>query len=84
MMTFLCLIYPISLIVWGAEKPLRAFREMTGSSSRGYKGGVMPEVSGDIDTRGASTSSSETSSEMAVKTFCSLNLLPQKYFPSQL
>jgi hypothetical protein len=35
--------------------------------------------SGDLDTRGASTSS-----EMAIKIYCSLHLCLEKYFSSQL
>jgi hypothetical protein len=63
---------------------VRAFREMTNSSSGGSEGGVMSVGSGDTNTRGASTSSFETSSKMAIKIFCSLHLCPKKYFSSQL
>jgi hypothetical protein len=66
------------------EKPVRALREMTGSTSGGSEGGVMSVDSGDSDTRGVSTSSSEISSEMAIKSFCSLHLWPGKYVSSQL
>jgi hypothetical protein len=46
------------LRVWGAEKPVRGFREMTGSTS----GREMLMGSGESDVRGGSTSSYETSS----------------------
>jgi hypothetical protein len=62
---------------------VREFREMTSSTSGGYVGGVMLVGSGDIDTRGASTSSSKTSFDMAIKIFCSLNLCPRKYLSTQ-
>jgi hypothetical protein len=39
---------------------------------------------GDTDIRGASTSSSETSSKMAIQRFCSLHLCSEKYLSSQL
>jgi hypothetical protein len=63
---------------------MRALREMTGSTLGGSEGGVMSMISGDSDTRGVSTSSSEISSEMALKRFCSLHLWPEKYLSSQL
>jgi hypothetical protein len=63
---------------------VREFREMIISTSGGSKGGVMSVGSGDSDTRGASTSSSETSYEMAIKIFCSLHLCPVKYLSLQL
>ena len=66
------------------EKPVRALRQMTGSTSGGSEGGVMSVISGDLDTRGVSTSSSEISSEMAIKIFCSLRLWPEKYLSLQL
>jgi hypothetical protein len=66
------------------EKPVRALREMTGSTSGGSEGGVMSVESGDSDTRGVSTSSYEISSKMAIKIFCSLHLWPRKYLSSQL
>jgi hypothetical protein len=61
---------------------VRALREMTDSTSGGFEGGVMLVVSGDSDTRGVSTSSSEISSYMAIKRFCSLHLWPEKYLSS--
>jgi hypothetical protein len=63
---------------------VRALMEMTGSTSGGSKGGLMLVESGDSGTRGVSTSSSEISSEMAIKRFCSLHLWPEKYLSSQL
>jgi hypothetical protein len=63
---------------------VRALREMTGSTSRGSEGGLMSVDSGDSDIEGVSSSSSEISSEMAIKIFCSLHLWPGKYFSSQL
>jgi hypothetical protein len=63
---------------------VRELREMTGSTLGGSERGVMLVISGDSDTRGVSTSSSEMSSEMAIKIFCSLHLWPKKYFSSQL
>jgi hypothetical protein len=59
------------------EKPVRELREMTGSTLGGSEGGVMSVISGDLDTRGVSTSSYEISSEMAIKIFCSLHLWPR-------
>jgi hypothetical protein len=72
------------LRVWGEEKPVRAFMEITGSTSGGSEGGVMLVGSGDSTIGGESTSSSEKSSEMAIKNFFSLHLCPRKYFSSQL
>jgi hypothetical protein len=43
------------------EKRVRVLREMTGSTSRRFEGGVMSVVASDSDTRGVSTSSSEIS-----------------------
>jgi hypothetical protein len=63
---------------------MRALREMTGSTSRGSEGGVMSVDSGDSDIEGASSSSSEISSDMAIKRFCYLHLWPRKHFSSQL
>jgi hypothetical protein len=63
---------------------MRSFREMMGSTSGGSEGGVMFVGSCHIDRRGASTSSSTTSSDMAIKIFCSLHLCPGKYLSSQL
>jgi hypothetical protein len=63
---------------------VRAFREMISSTLGGSEGGVMSVGVGDTNKRGASTSSSETSSEMAIKIFCSLHLCPEKYLSSQL
>jgi hypothetical protein len=37
---------------------VRALREMTGSTSGGFEGGVMSRVSGDSNIRGVSISSS--------------------------
>jgi hypothetical protein len=48
--------------VWGEEKPVREFREMTSSTSEGSKGGDMSMGLGDSDTREVSTSSFATSS----------------------
>jgi hypothetical protein len=56
----------IVLRVWGEDKPMRTFREMTDSTSGGSEGGVMSLGSGDKDVRGASTLSSETSFKMAI------------------
>jgi hypothetical protein len=58
--------------------------EMIGSTSGWSEGGVMLVGSGDSNIRGASTSYSETSSEMSIKRFCSLHLCPGKYLSSQL
>jgi hypothetical protein len=58
---------------------VRALREMTGSTSGGSEGGVMLMDSGDLDTRGVSTSSSEIYSEMAIKIFCYLHLWSGKW-----
>jgi hypothetical protein len=44
------------------EKPVRELREMMGSTSGGSEGGVVSVISGDSDTRGVLTSSSEISS----------------------
>jgi hypothetical protein len=41
---------------------VRALREMNGSTLGGFEGGFMSVDSGDSDTRGVSTSSSEISS----------------------
>jgi hypothetical protein len=68
------------LRVWGEEKSVRALREMTGSTSRGSEGGVMSGVLADSDIRGVSISSSEISSEMAIKKFCILTLVAQEIF----
>jgi hypothetical protein len=66
------------------ENPVRALRQMPGSTSGGSEGGVMLVISGDSDTRGVSTSSFEISSEMAIKRFFSLHLWHGKYFSSKL
>jgi hypothetical protein len=55
---------------------MRELREMTSSTLGGSEGGVMSVDSGDSDTEGVSSSSSEISSEMAIKIFCSLHLWP--------
>ena len=49
---------------------MRALREMTGSTSGGFEGGVILVDSSDSDIEGVSSSSSEISSEMAMKIFC--------------
>jgi hypothetical protein len=66
------------------EKPVRALREIKGSTLGGFEGGVMSVDSGDSNTRGISTSSFEISLEMAIKSFCYLHLWPGKYLSSQL
>jgi hypothetical protein len=48
---------------------VRELREMTGSTLGGSEEGVMSVDSSDSDTKGVSTSSSEISSEMAIKCF---------------
>jgi hypothetical protein len=53
---------------------------MTGSTYGGSEGGVRSIGSGNSTIGGASTSSSETSSEMAIKNFCSLHLCPKIFF----
>jgi hypothetical protein len=63
---------------------VRALREMIGSTLGGSEGGVMSVDLGDSDIKGVSTSSSEISSEMAIKRFCSLHLWNKKYLSSQL
>jgi hypothetical protein len=73
----------MNLRVWGAEKLVRACREMSGSTSGGSAGsGVASGMEGS-STIGTITSSG-TSSEMAKKIFCSLHLCLRKYFSSQL
>jgi hypothetical protein len=72
------------LRVWGVEKLVREFREIIGYTSGGSEGGVMSVGLSDMVTRAASTSSSETSFEMAIKIFYSLHLCPGKYLSSQL
>jgi hypothetical protein len=47
------------LRVWDVEKPVRALREMTGSTLGGSEGGVMLVDLGDSDIEGVSSSSSE-------------------------
>jgi hypothetical protein len=53
---------------------MKSLREMAGSTSGGSKGGVMPVDSGDSNIEVVYSSSSEISSEMAIKIFCSLHL----------
>jgi hypothetical protein len=58
--------------------------DLRGTDGDALEGGVTSVGSGDIDTRGDSTSSSETSFEMAIKRFFSLHLCPGNYLSSQL
>jgi hypothetical protein len=74
----------MSLRFWGAEKPVRAFKEMNGLTIGGSVGRVISYVLGNYVIRGVSISSSETSSEMAIRNFYSVHLCPEKYLSSQL
>jgi hypothetical protein len=63
---------------------VREFKEMTGSTSAGSKGGIISVGSSDVDIREVSKSSSKISSDTAIQIFCSLHLWPGKYLSSQL
>jgi hypothetical protein len=65
------------LRVWGVEKPVRALREMTGSTLGGSEGGVMSVDSGDSDIEGVSYVDTErgvNQYQVQFKTFFNLYL----------
>jgi hypothetical protein len=66
------------LRVWGEEKPVRALREISGSTLGGSKGNKRLSFGGSSASGEISTSSSETSSQMAIKSFMFFKYLSSK------
>jgi hypothetical protein len=66
------------LRVSGVEKLVREFKEMSGSTLGGLMGSWVASGREGSSIRGTITSSSRTSSEMAIKSFCSIHLCPKK------
>jgi hypothetical protein len=66
------------------EKPMRECNEINGSTYGGLSSLVVTLGEGSSSIGESTTSSSTTSSKMAIKCFCSLHLCLGKCFSSQL
>jgi hypothetical protein len=67
MVTFICLLQPMRLRDWGAEKLVRVCNEINGLTYYGSSRGVVASGGSISSTGGTIDSSSATSSEMAIK-----------------